>query len=630
MNMVAQPYKIKLFSKSILLIICVLIPKISLADCPGKSDPSISCTKVITPCNSNGTNNLLPGYSAEGKDWCSGNLNLDIQIGPVTAYYNSQLDPLSADARVNEGLGKGVTFLSRITPQGSNVWVRTPDGALLDFTLSATNQWYSSQRHRGDLRELKFRSGRYELRDSDGSSIILSKRIGRHIFPTSFVDVNGAITTISYNGDLPSQIKSPAGGIIQFSCDSKKCNSVFDNTGLEYTLGYVDEYLVAYLDPASGTHKIKYSSSASDKETFITQISSPVGGLTNFAYYTGGHISAIGDGARNSIFTYSPTSVTIEYDTPSGTRQSNRVNYSNSTSGALIKETFRGDGRAASNPGVLTSQTFRDSSGRIISTTDMFGETTKYFYSANSNCSNNTPQVIPIPTCEKKSTGAETQISVTGPDMFFSPTKISIINRNGTIIKETNLAWRSIGLLRSASTLKNGEIVSSFQISYNGNYPTEMVSTETVSTTFDPRVKGRIATQVFSNGDDMSNFYDSIGNLTRSIINGVPQNHIVQSLAGGKTRTMSTEGSFASQTEEDYFGTNVTSFLTSTNRSSPPPALVTSSTTISISNSGIGTRTNSVISRNGGSFTSGETNNLIFDETGGYSEGTDTVFDTQK
>jgi YD repeat-containing protein len=588
----------------------------AFADCPNQPDPAVSCEVVTTPCNVDGRNQLMPGIPVAGQEGCSGNALFPLSVGAMQLFFNSHMSPLSPEVREDEGFGKGVTALHRLSEAGGTLWLRAPHGGLTQFIPAGDGQWQSVYRRLGDLSVIQRDGGAFKLLSADGSVINLSAQIRGHYFATEWVQPSGIKTlAVSYQGDLPNRITSSDGSFLTLgSSDGVRIDRIRDADGVEYRLVYDDTgYLIGYLDPANGQTLIFYTAAAADKERYPTQISNRFGQSVTYAYYTGGIIRAITDsssaGTRFTNFLYSPDKVVAEYETPSGVRQHSTTMFAKiQTQEAFVVTTYKGDKSADNNPGVLLSEIVRRADGKIASIQSAFGHQVSFFYTSSSQCDEKLPQVSPVATCVRAHDGSEVRTQLGGADLFLSPVQVTKVAADGKVVSTTTMSWLKAGVLSSVEVKKDDKVLSTTNVVYEGGLPRAISSTSESSFTYDDSVvKDRLAAAVLPSGTQTTYQYDSLGRVIRSITNGNPTQYAFENFAEGVTKTTVSSLGITRTSTTDFWGENADVKIESSLQAAPAPAKITASSRAVVKKSGTSTETGSavVISRNGGKLSYG-------------------------
>lgn len=540
---------------SFLVSLVALPAGLSCADCPGSQDPSVDCSVVTPPCREGARGASFLGLPRTGQEWCSGNLPLAIQVGPISLYYNSQF---IGSTRSNEGFGKGMTLVDRISEEALGIHVRSADGGRELFAPVAQNTWYAQDRHLGDLREIRRLEAGYEILYPGGErlefkkSVTLSAEPGTHYFPTRHISTSGLTRDLTYVGSNLVKVSLGHGKSITFEYTGSLCDRVIDSDGLVYRLNYKNEYLVGSTDPASRHQVVTYSEAGSDKERFITQLLTPPGLVPmNFSYFSGGIIKAFGDDTNYSTISYGNSAVTVDSVYNSSGEERSVYVFANLAAGTFVKEIYRGDKDSPNGRGVLIHEIERhNSTGRVAKTKNLFGEQLEYFYDVGATCSSFPPQTSPIATCVKGSRGGRFVQKLLGPDMLYLPSVTTLYNPAGSVVEVKNYQWLKPGLLRELSATKGDVLLRKVNISYEADLPTRITSRTRESLTYDPQVKGRIKTYTGADGQFTEYWHDSVGRITRVVNDGITTTYS-QTTQGVLSTTVASDGVYTSTTTTD-------------------------------------------------------------------------------
>jgi hypothetical protein len=528
---------------------------LSYADCPGSHDSSVDCAVVTPPCREGARGASFLGLPRTGQEWCSGNLPIAIQVGPITLYYNSQL---IGSTRTNEGFGKGMTLVDRISEEALGISVRSADGGRVLFVPVAQNTWHSQHRHLGDLRTIRRLEAGYEILYDSGDklefkkSIALSAEPGSHYFPTRHISTSGLTRDLSYEGNNLVKVSLGHGKSITFEYTESHCGRVVDSDGLAYRLNYKNEYLVGSTDPASRHQVITYSEAFSDKERFITQLLAPPSLLPiNFSYFSGGIVKAFGDNTNYSTISYGNSAVTVDSVYNSSGEERSVYVFASLAAGTFVKEIYRGNKDSPNGRGVLIHEIQRDNStGRVVKTKNLFGEQLEYFYDVEATCSSLNAQTSPVATCVKGSRGSRFVQKLLGPDMLYLPHVTTLYNPAGSVVEVKNYQWLKPGLLKELSATKGEILLRKVSIAYEADLPTRITSRTRESFTYDPQIKGRIKTYTGADGQFTEYWHDSVGRITRVVNDGITTTYS-QPAQGMLSTTVTDDGIYTFTTTTD-------------------------------------------------------------------------------
>ena len=334
---------------------------------PGLTQPSLTCYPV--DCATGDFYHSFTDLAIPGRG-----IPLDL-----ARTYNS----LAAATNGPFGYGWASSYDMSLAVDGSgNVTVSQENGSQVTFNPAPGGGYIAGQRVTATL-----------VKNGDGSYTFTRGRRERFTFSsagllTGETDLNGYMTTLSYNGTQLATVTDPAGRTLSFAYGANgDVSSVTDSGGRRVSYGYDSSgNLTSVVDAGGGTTSFTY-----DANHLLLSMTDPRGGTTTNTYDASARVTAQVDPMnRRTTFSYGTSSTTV-------TDPNGNVDVQNYANGLLTSLT-RGSGTpqaatwtygyqsptlaatSITDPNGHTSRATYDAQANLLTKTNGLGRTTTFTY----------------------------------------------------------------------------------------------------------------------------------------------------------------------------------------------------------------------------------------------------------